>query len=262
MAKSRKQATYLDTLADTLLPDDRRMALELMARVTLMRAWENSPSERADATKADLALTRTLSCAGCGTQLRTPQLFCEDYPCQQIAKAVRYVRRTEADRRIEKPDVQAGIGSKLWQLTGGGYPERARRLSTEQRQQILVRDKYRCQLCDNPANEVDHIAGDSSDPTNLRALCGDCNREESLKRKRPATDEEAACLREMFDDIAERIAAPSPTRLCDDPSRWDKCWRGIANARRRLVRQLQEAADEEDFEDVDDYLHDAMQRDD
>ena len=105
-------------------------------------------------------------------------------------------------------------------------------------------------------------AENSSDPSNLRALCGDCNKAEALKNTRPTTDEEAKSLRELFYDIEERVAAPSPTRLCDDPGQWKKCWSGIAAGRRRLIRECEEAADDEEFEDVDGYLYHSMQKDD
>jgi 5-methylcytosine-specific restriction enzyme A len=43
------------------------------------------------------------------------------------------------------------------------------------RQQILERDGYRCVICGQPANVVDHIiprsAGGTDDPANLQSLC-------------------------------------------------------------------------------------------
>jgi len=44
---------------------------------------------------------------------------------------------------------------------------------------ILARDQHRCQLCGQPAAEVDHITplayGGSDHPANLRSLCHDCH---------------------------------------------------------------------------------------
>jgi hypothetical protein len=120
-------------------------------------------------------------------------------------------------------------------LTGGGYPAKERALAKEQRQDILKRDRYICQLRGNAADQVDHIDGDSSDPTNLRALCGECNRKEAFSNTQASTEEDAAAIREMFNDMALRVAAPDPIYLCDSPEHWGKCWRGISGARRRLV---------------------------
>ena len=56
-----------------------------------------------------------------------------------------------------------------------GYGSVWQRLS----QSILERDGYRCYLCGDWANTVDHLvpkaAGGSDDPTNLAACCRPCN---------------------------------------------------------------------------------------
>jgi hypothetical protein len=43
----------------------------------------------------------------------------------------------------------------------------------------------------------------------------------------------------MLADMARRIAAPAPILHCDDPDRWDKCWRSIARTRRQLLGEEQ-----------------------
>lgn len=58
--------------------------------------------------------------------------------------------------------------------------------------------------------------------------------------------------------MAKRIAAPSPTFLCD-AELWNKCQSGISGARRRLLRELEEEEDSE-FEDVDGYLYDSCRK--
>jgi 5-methylcytosine-specific restriction protein A len=58
--------------------------------------------------------------------------------------------------------------------TGSGW--RWQRL----REQVLARDGGRCQLCGQPAQQVDHIVpradGGSDALDNLRAVCGRCHR--------------------------------------------------------------------------------------
>jgi 5-methylcytosine-specific restriction endonuclease McrA len=47
------------------------------------------------------------------------------------------------------------------------------------RDQSLARDRYTCRQCGRPARHVDHITpiawGGTDHPSNLRALCADCN---------------------------------------------------------------------------------------
>lgn len=48
------------------------------------------------------------------------------------------------------------------------------------RKRILIRDRHSCYLCGAYAYRVDHIvAGDNHDPSNLAAICDDCDRTKS-----------------------------------------------------------------------------------
>lgn len=81
-----------------------------------------------------------------------------------------------------KPCIACGAPSR-----GSRCPEHTRNGSTRSwrtlRAAILARDRYVCQLCGQPANEVDHIIrvvdGGQDHAGNLRALCRACN----LKRR-------------------------------------------------------------------------------
>ena len=262
MRKSRKQKHYLDALEDPLLPDDRRLALQFMYEVGLARLAKEPFPTPGDFAKEEADYKRNLRCVNCNEKLNRTSLFCDEL-CRQLVQTVRLIRKAEADERVIRPDVQEGIGIKLFILTGGGYPDKERSLPMKTRKNILERDKYKCQICGKLADQVDHIAGSSSEAENLRTLCRDCNRAEAFKNKRASSKEEAEAIREMFAEMALRVAAPQPSFGCDDPERWEKCWRGILGARRRLSRELEYEKDEDnEFEDVDCYLYDAMQKDD
>ena len=112
---------------------------------------------------------------------------------------------------------------------GGGYPAKERALSPAQREAIFVRDNRICRICGAAATDIDHIAGSSSDPENLQALCKSCNMAKAEANFRPATAKEAA----ESDAIWVRIRAEQPGRLCDDEKRWDKWWREIASAQQK-----------------------------
>jgi 5-methylcytosine-specific restriction endonuclease McrA len=70
-------------------------------------------------------------------------------------------------------------------INSGSYCTRCkpRNGSTRQwrtrREQILARDRDQCQHCGAPASHVDHVVpvdADGTDhPSNLQALCADCN---------------------------------------------------------------------------------------
>lgn len=237
VGKPCKQKHYLDELGDPLLPDDRRMALRFMLEVALTRSAEGLFPTPRDFSDEEAGYRQNLRCVNCDEPLTRASLFCDDL-CRQLVQTVRLIRKAEADQRIKEPDMQAAIGVRLFMLTGGGYPENERRLSKSQRTDILERDKFTCQICGKPADQVDHIAGNLSDPNNLQALCGACNRAKAFSNTREVTEDEATDIRDMFSGMASRIAAPEPAFLCDDPERWDKCCMSIVGARKRLLNQL------------------------
>jgi len=177
-------------------------------------------------------------CQNCDTPLTREQarhgaLFCGE-KCQQTAKAVRYARAALRDGRYQRdPLVREAVKQKIAHVLSGGYPEKARKLSPAQREAIFVRDGRRCRLCGAPATTIDHIAGSSSDPANLQALCEPCNR--GRVQFRPATPEEQA----EGDAIWVRIRAPQPLRLCDDEKQWNDVQKEMAAEQRKRARETE-----------------------
>lgn len=172
-------------------------------------------------------------CQNCDAPLMSEQaqrgkLFCSER-CKQTAKAVRYARASRRDGRSERdPEVIRAILMKI-----RGYPAKERALSPAQREAIFVRDNRMCQICGATATDIDHIAGSSSNPENLQALCKPCNMAKAEANLRPATAEKAA----ESDAIWTRIRAKQPSRLCDDENKWDELWREIASEQRELALQ-------------------------
>ena len=148
-----------------------------------------------------------------------------------LPKTSRYIRRCHADGRFAKADVQEAIGTRILMLLSGGYPENDRKLSPQIRDAIFQRDGGKCQVCGDPATEIDHVADNSDDPSNLRAICGRCNR--SLAWENAATadgvDEQMKEFREVvWNDLVERLIPGPPMRVCDDHEGWGTKWRTLA----------------------------------
>jgi hypothetical protein len=76
-------------------------------------------------------------------------------------------------------------------------------------------------LCGGPGEEVDHIAGPSTELTNLRLLCRSCHRVVTEQHLIPITDAEHEAL---FQQIWFRSMSPMPLRPCDTEE-WRTTWR-------------------------------------
>ena len=179
-------------------------------------------------------------CANCDSvlEIENQTLFCGEF-CTQVASFVRYARRVVRDPvRSGDAEVKEAIRTRMAILIGGGYPERARRLNDDQRAAIIERDGGKCVRCGEPANEIDHVAGSSSDPTNLQLLCDDCHNTKTQQAFVPATPQQSAWAKELWDS---RILINEPVRLCDDDQHWDSVWRKLKSERSgRLWERLEE----------------------
>ncbi|GHO72598.1 hypothetical protein KSD_03690 [Ktedonobacter sp. SOSP1-85] len=171
-------------------------------------------------------------CQNCYTQLPLQQalrgaLFCSE-KCKQTANTIRYARATIKDGRYNDPLVRQAIEIRIALILGGGYPEKDRKLSPKQRETIFIRDNHTCRLCGKPATDIDHINGSSSNPSNLQALCKECNSAKAIANFRPATPEES----KEGEAIWERINAEQPMQLCDNEDRWVEIYKEIMQENR------------------------------
>lgn len=261
---TKRALDYIDALDDPQLRPPRGLALEvILAGREMADASALAKPLHIEDQVDDLCLS--FACANCDREItERAAVFCDKF-CTAFADTVRYARRTIADGRIATADVQEVLGTKLLMLAGGGYPKEQRRLSQAKRRAIFERDEYKCQLCGVTATEVDHIRGNSDDPSNLRAICGPCNRGAAFRNARAITrkdnPKEWKRLQKHYAEVALRIGAALPLRLCDDATVWPECWKGIFAERKGRFREIEEQ-EESDFEDVDGYLYHAMQKDD
>lgn len=178
-------------------------------------------------------------CANCLEPLAQDQqgLYCSELR-SDTTKNVRYIRRKIRNpEEWENPDVQEAVRTRLAHLLAGGYHEKARRLPVETRDLVLSRDEGACVECGEPGEEIDHISGDSNDPSNLQLLCRSCHHAKTALRMRPTSAEQNAWIEKLF---VERIYPDAPAYRADD----DLHWRDIAyGLYRQRVRRLADAAE-------------------
>jgi hypothetical protein len=164
-------------------------------------------------------------------------LFCSPL-WREIAKHVRWARRKVADDTIDRPDIAEALQTRVALMLSGGYPEQARRVRPEVREQLRVRSGGCCEQCgqkfligagaEDRRFTVHHVRGSSNDLANLRAYCSRCNTADVQSRMRPVTDADTRRRARAFE---RRYLAKRPMRACDDEQRWPKAWRTIGKRR-------------------------------
>ncbi len=217
-----------------------------------------------DLAEAAEGLLNGLECANCGEPVEIASAHCSLF-CHDMAKHVRYFRARLSEGRLNDSDIKQAMGDKLLSLFKGGYPAKERALTPEQREAIFERDQRTCQLCGAQADQIDHIAGDSADPSNLRAVCGPCNSRLAAAITGDASPDKLAEFREfvteIYPEMATRTAVLQPLQCSDDHVGWRKLEAAVRGQRRRYFKEMAED-DENDLEDVDGYLAHSMQKDD
>ncbi len=174
-------------------------------------------------------------CAQCQQPLPTSSrsLYCSEW-CGQTAKHIRYWRRIVRDGRIEDPDVQLALHTRLAFMLAGGYPGRDRHLTPTVRRQVYERDHHQCRTCKAPGEEIDHIHTSSADLDNLQLLCRPCHQEKTRHNMTVADDEHQAALALLY---VERVLPDHTALLCDDHERWPQLWRALRTSRRQRLAQ-------------------------
>src|SRR5260370_6945319 len=152
-------------------------------------------------------------------------LFCAEI-CKERPDTVRYGRRVYRDGRIKDPPVVEALRTKMaFAATDGGYPRMLRHLDAETRNAVVERDGGRCALCGQPGSEIDHIAGNSSELSNLQLLCHDCHTAKTQENFRPI--EPGTPADKIWSELMTRINSPKPLRECDDEVIWPSRWRPL-----------------------------------
>lgn len=177
-------------------------------------------------------------CANCLKPIpeRLEGLFCSE-TCQETAKDVRYFRRVFRDGRIEDPNVQAAVRTRVAFLAVGGYSRLDRTLRPAIRESVRARDGGACQMCGRAGGEVDHISGSSDALSNLQLLCVDCHRAKTKANMTEASPEFQATMKEFFET---RVEPEIPKLLADDQDAWESSWRALKSARRARFRDALE----------------------
>ncbi len=192
-----------------------------------------------------------MECVNCdGPLLAASLLYCSA-ACEQEAGYVRYFRQVLKDGRWRKPEVREAIRIRGVVVMNGGYPHPERTLSKRYREFILRRDGYACQVCGQPARQVDHIRlrgvnGNINHPRNLQVLCGACHREKTLGDIRLISQREDPELWERLHaksmELDRRVRADPPERLSDDEQQWPQAWRALRAERAERRRQAHAAS--------------------
>lgn len=169
-------------------------------------------------------------CANCLTPLPedVKTLWCSTW-CNDINAKVRYWRGAQRDGRIELPDIRFQIQMNMAFLLIGGYGALGRRPSPETRRKVIERDEGRCQSCGKPGSDLDHVDGNSDDPSNLQMLCGPCHRVKTSEAMQPADDESRALILALN---LSRVMPEEPQLLADDEEAWADLWRKLTNERK------------------------------
>jgi hypothetical protein len=256
MGRSRKKRDYLDALDDPKLPEDRRLALKLVAMARLMRTEDRSPVAVRDVVLEVARQKATLQCQNCGADVRGAATFCDQF-CQQQATVVRHVRKALVDGRIEESAMQIAVGIRLRMLITGGYPKRERILSREYSPGMVWGGEDVCLVCGRAADQIGGSGGDPDDTDEAFASCAACSRLESFGALCLASGLEHTSLEQIFIDLAQRISARVPVLFCDDYENWKRYQPSIRLARSRLVRE-REVEEEADYVTIGSYLTAAM----
>jgi len=191
------------------------------------------------------------SCFNCDEKLKVkeqPKLFCSE-KCEHEAAFVRYFRRYKREGKINQPDIKEALQIRIRHILGGGYKASERRLPLSTRQKVYERDNRTCQKCGQPATDIDHIRGSSSNLENLQMLCRICHNQKTTAnfvQLSPEVEGDKERIAKV-DALLFRAKLEIPQRICDDEEKWKSLWRGFMSERRFVLKKerlLQHAKNE------------------
>ena len=203
--------------------------LELRCRATLAIVIELAlSSPKGKSIGRDTSL-----CPSCGAPSASEKSPYCGPACREEAGFVRQVRAGLADGSIFDAERQVAMGQVLWSLLGGGYPLRQSMILERSRVLVFKRSGGKCEICGAEATSIDHVKTACNRPINLRAVCEGCT------RTKPFGDADflsSHAVSRLLTELAARIAANPPLRLCDDPATWD--WRAYVADRKQAKAAL------------------------
>ncbi|HMS54399.1 MAG TPA: HNH endonuclease signature motif containing protein [Fimbriimonadaceae bacterium] len=162
-------------------------------------------------------------CPNCGTPCdSTKSPYCGNQ-CREESAFVRQFRRALASGPLDE-ERKESMGQELWHVLGGGFPERLKQVPPRVRQQVLGRHEGRCEQCEQPASEIDHIRTACNRPINLMPVCVECRKTVELSEGALAT------FVGSWGRLRDRAFALEAVLQCDDPGLWD--WREFLNRRK------------------------------
>lgn len=177
--------------------------------------------------------------------------------CRQIAEGVRGLRRwvQNPSNVLDMDEIHQRQRFVCCASSKDGYNTEARKITLELRNFVFNRSAYHCELCGRANGNssessltIQHVQGNSNDPSNLKAYCRQCNNIEALPfwtplqvsgykteqlakmnssqaRKGPVESESRSQYREprieiLMREIMLRVQASTPLLPCDDPDAW------------------------------------------
>jgi hypothetical protein len=178
-----------------------------------MKPREGKPKDNLAMTLRELEAF-PFHCVNCSATFEDVKLFCSQL-CADEAGWVRYVRGCRLDGRDQDPKVKEAIIIRLALILGGGYDKRARKLADSLRRSIFERYQGKCRVCGKPGEEIDHISGNSSDPTNLQLLCDPCHNKKTVSTFRYITKDSHPEEWAKAQWLKRRASAKLPMLICD-----------------------------------------------
>jgi hypothetical protein len=151
--------------------------------------------------------------------IRPRSPYCSE-TCKEQAALVRQVRAHLLVEAIDDPARQVALGQVAWHVLGGGYPLRTSKVEPKPLAKVLARNEGRCEVCGAPATTVDHPRTACNRPINLRAVCADCCSDQPFGSPKIVS---RSAYRHLFEELATRLSAETPLRICDHAETWD--WR-------------------------------------